>query len=52
MRDDKITIAKAIAIMLMVICHAGLPHFLGQFITMFHMQLFFFVADTVSKIST
>lgn len=29
MRDDKITIAKAIAIMLMVICHAGLPAFLG-----------------------
>ena len=26
MRDEKITIAKAIAIMLMVICHAGLPH--------------------------
>ena len=25
MRDEKITIAKAIAIMLMVICHAGLP---------------------------
>lgn len=26
MRDEKITIAKAIAIMLMVICHAGLPY--------------------------
>lgn len=26
MRDEKITIAKAMAIMLMVICHAGLPH--------------------------
>ena len=49
MRDDKITIAKAIAIMLMVICHAGLPHFLGQFITMFHMPLFFFVSGYCFK---
>lgn len=49
MRDDKITIAKAIAIMLMVICHAGLPHFLGQFVTMFHMPLFFFVSGYCFK---
>lgn len=49
MRDGKITIAKAIAIMLMVICHAGLPHYLSQFVTMFHMPLFFFVSGYCFK---
>lgn len=49
MRDEKITIAKAIAIMLMVICHAGLPHVGGQFVTMFHMPLFFFVSGYCFK---
>lgn len=49
MRDEKITIAKAIAIMLMVICHAGLPIRGGQFVTMFHMPLFFFVSGYCFK---
>lgn len=49
MRDEKITIAKAIAIMLMVIAHAGLPHVGGAFISMFHMPLFFFVSGYCFK---
>ena len=49
MRDEKITITKAMAIMLMVICHAGLPHVGGQFVTMFHMPLFFFVSGYCFK---
>ena len=48
MRDDKITMAKAIAIILMVICHAGLPGG-GEFIAMFHMPLFFFVSGFCFK---
>lgn len=49
MRDEKITIAKAIAIILMVICHAGLPNVGGRFVAMFHMPLFFFVSGYCFK---
>lgn len=43
-RYDAITIAKAIAIILMVVGHAGCPSALYSFIYMFHMPLFFFVS--------
>lgn len=49
MRDEKITISKAIAIMLMVICHAGLPSRYSHFVSMFHMPLFFFVSGYCFK---
>lgn len=49
MRDEKITISKAIAIMLMVICHAGLPNRYSHFVSMFHMPLFFFVSGYCFK---
>lgn len=49
MREDRVTIAKAIAIMLMVCCHAGLPSIPNQFVVMFHMPLFFFVSGYCFK---
>ena len=42
MRDDKVTIAKGIGILLMVAAHAGIPDVISRFIVMFHMPLFFF----------
>lgn len=52
MRENRITIAKAIAIILMVICHAGFGSVFQQgaaFINMFHMPLFFFVSGYCFK---
>lgn len=49
MREDRITIAKAIAIILMVAGHAGVPSEIGRFINMFHMPLFFFVSGYCFK---
>lgn len=49
MREERITIAKAIAIMLMVVAHAGLPSAPSHFISMFHMPLFFFVSGYCFK---
>lgn len=49
MRDDKITIAKAIGIILMVVVHAGLPQMEANFIIMFHMPLFFIVSGYCFK---
>lgn len=49
MRDNKITIAKAIGIILMVIVHAGLPQMEANFIIMFHMPLFFIVSGYCFK---
>lgn len=40
-RNETITIAKSIAIILMVIGHSGVAHWMGSFINMFHMPLFF-----------
>lgn len=49
MRDNKITITKAIGIILMVVVHAGLPQIGANFITMFHMPLFFIVSGYCFK---
>lgn len=52
MRENRITIAKAIAIILMVMCHAGfgsVSHQGAAFINMFHMPLFFFVSGYCFK---
>ena len=43
-RDTIISIAKGIAIILMVIAHAEAPGWLCQFIFEFHMPLFFITA--------
>lgn len=40
-RNNHITIAKALGIILMVVGHSGCPIALGKFIYLFHMPLFF-----------
>ena len=49
MRDDKVSIAKAIGILLMVAGHAGMPAAGSHFIVMFHMPLFFIMAGYCFK---
>ena len=49
MRDDKVTIAKGIGILLMVAAHAGIPDVVNRFIVMFHMPLFFFMSGYCFK---
>lgn len=48
-RNDCITIAKAIAIILMVLAHAGFFHDGAKFINMFHMPMFFFCSGFCFK---
>lgn len=48
-KDCKITIAKAIAIILMVVAHTGVDSSTAFFICMFHMPLFFFVSGFCFK---
>ena len=40
-RNNHITIAKALGIIMMVIGHSGCPAIIGNFIYFFHMPLFF-----------
>lgn len=49
MRDDSISIAKAIAILLMVLAHTYFSQYGNQWINMFHMPLFFFFAGFCLK---
>ncbi len=49
MHDDKVTIAKAIGILLMVAAHGGTPDGASNFIAMFHMPLFFFLSGYCFK---
>lgn len=49
MHDDKVTIAKAIGILLMVAVHGGMQKLGADFIVMFHMPLFFFVSGYCFK---
>lgn len=48
-RDHSVTIAKASTIILMVLAHAGCPRFLGAYIAMFHMPLFFIMSGYCFK---
>lgn len=49
MRDNSVTIAKAIAIILMVMGHGGCPKWLNDYWHMFHMPLFFFMSGYCFK---
>lgn len=49
MRDNVVTIAKAIGIILMVVAHAGIPKLFNDFIYMFHMPLFFILSGFCFK---
>ena len=49
MRDDSISIAKAIAILLMVLAHTCFSQYANLWINMFHMPLFFFFAGYCFK---
>lgn len=49
MRDDSISIAKAVAILLMVLAHTGFSQYGNYWINMFHMPLFFFFAGYCFK---
>lgn len=48
-RDNNVTIAKGIGILLMVAAHAGMPDVASRFIEMFHMPLFFFMSGYCLK---
>lgn len=49
MRDNSISIAKAIAIMLMVLAHTQFSDYGNKVINMFHMPLFFFFSGYCMK---
>lgn len=49
MRNESVTIAKAIAIMLMVLAHSCFSDYANKWINMFHMPLFFFFAGYCFK---
>lgn len=43
--DTRISVTKALCIILMVIGHSGCPLLVGKYISQFHMPCFFFVSD-------
>ena len=47
--SDAVAAAKGIAILLMVMVHAGSPRYTGQYIGMFHMPLFFIMSGYCFK---
>lgn len=49
MRNEAVSISKAIAILLMVLAHASIPVWGQKYINMFHMPLFFFFAGYCFK---
>ena len=49
MRDNSVTIAKGIAIMLMVLGHAECPSYLNTYLGMLRMPLFFFMSGYCFK---
>ena len=50
MRDNSISIAKGIAIILMVLGHAQCPELLNRYLSMMRMPLFFFMSGYCFKI--
>ena len=48
-RIEWVDISKGIAIILMIIGHSGIPHFLNNWIYSFHMPFFFFISGVLSK---
>jgi len=50
MRDNSISIAKGIAIILMVLGHADCPDFINKYLSMMRMPLFFFMSGYCFKI--
>ena len=48
-RDSCVSMAKGIAIVLMVLAHARFSHYGGVYINMFHMPLFFFMSGYCFK---
>lgn len=51
MRDTSITICKAIAIILVVVGHAGAPTWLTNFVYQFHVPIFFLCAGYCFKLA-
>lgn len=49
MRDNSVSISKAIAIILMVLAHSRFSEYGNYWINMFHMPLFFFMAGYCFK---
>ncbi|MCD8291594.1 MAG: acyltransferase family protein [Prevotella sp.] len=47
--SESISITKAFGILLMVMCHAGCPKFMHDFIYIFHMPLFFIMSGYCFK---
>lgn len=47
--DERISVVKAICIILMVVGHAGCPQILGTWIYQFHMPCFFFASGFLLK---
>ena len=47
--DTRISVAKALCIILMVVGHSGCPLLLGKYISQFHMPCFFFVSGFLLK---
>ena len=51
MRDNSVTIAKGITIMLMVMGHSGCPVWLNNYLLMLRMPLFFFMSGYCFKVA-
>lgn len=51
MRDNSVTIAKGIAIILMVMGHAGCPLWINEYLHMLRMPLFFFMSGYCFKLA-
>lgn len=47
--DTRISVTKALCIILMVVGHSGCPIFMGEYIYQFHMPCFFFVSGFLLK---
>ena len=48
-RDNSVTIAKAIEIILMVLGHSGSSRYVDNYIFMFHMPVFYFMSGYCFK---